>query len=216
MTFEGLERAIIHWITCTIHHPVLGGVFRVVQSESVGIPLFLLALCLLARRDGSTALRTLATAAFAFGVGMAVASVLWAAIPRERPPHAYARWLRTEAELCRCAEEPEAFAVRDRVNWRRSFPSRHGVTVGVFVTAMVLASRTLGILAILYGALVAVGRVYVGRHWPSDVLAGIAIGAVLSVLAWRVAPWALRMAARLPPPPGFRRATPSPTDGARG
>jgi membrane-associated phospholipid phosphatase len=195
---EAIEKAIIHWLTCTVHHPVLGTVFRVVQSDALAIPLFLLAACVVARRDGRTALRTVASGAAAFGVGMLVASLLWATVPRERPPHAYERLLRTDAELATCAEHPEAFPVRDRVSSRRSFPSRHGITVGAFVTVLFLASWRLGVLAILYGSLVAVGRVYVGRHWPSDVLAGLVLGTLFAVVMWRVAPRVGGWVTRLP------------------
>ncbi|MEZ6027747.1 MAG: phosphatase PAP2 family protein [Planctomycetota bacterium] len=205
MTLDGIERAVIHAITCTWHHPVLGGVFRVLQSDAVAIPLFLLATSLVARRDGHRAARTVLTGAAAFGVGMLIATLLWATIPRERPPHAYERWLRSESELATCASHPEAFPVRDRVSTRRSFPSRHGITVGAFVTALVLASWRLGLLAIPYGLLVAVGRVYVGRHWPTDVLAGIVIGTTLSLVAWRLAPRFLTW----PPPWPGRGAKPA-------
>ncbi len=187
-TLQDIEKAILHFITCTAHHPTLGKFFRAIQSDRIGIPLTLLALSLIARRDRWRAWRALIAGASAVGLGMLIASLCWAIIPRERPPHAYERLLRTDAALATCASQPEAFPIRDRVNSRRSFPSRHAITVGALATALWLASRVAGMLAILYGVLVLWGRMYVGRHWPTDLLAGVVLGSVLAVLTWRLVP----------------------------
>jgi membrane-associated phospholipid phosphatase len=68
--------------------------------------------------------------------------------------------------------------------WLNSaFPSGH--TTGYFAAATVYAAKfprlapTLGML----GAAVALSRVYFGHHWPSDVLAGAALGTGAGLLA---------------------------------
>jgi undecaprenyl-diphosphatase len=76
-----------------------------------------------------------------------------------------------------------------------SFPSGHAVASTVFYGALcALAwrharSRTLRVLACAVGAmlvvLVAFSRVYLGAHYATDVVAGIAVGAVCLALALR-------------------------------
>jgi undecaprenyl-diphosphatase len=65
-----------------------------------------------------------------------------------------------------------------------SFPSGHACAAFAAATALALAFRGRGGgFAFLPAALIAVSRVYVGVHYPTDVLAGAAIGALL---AWAV------------------------------
>lgn len=63
-----------------------------------------------------------------------------------------------------------------------SFPSDH--TAGALAVAIVLLAfhRRLGIVAILGAALVGYARIYVGDHYPLDVLVGAADGVVGAVL----------------------------------
>jgi membrane-associated phospholipid phosphatase len=129
---------------------------------------------------------------------MLVADVMWATIHRDRPTQAYEVILRTPEELATCASRPEALALRSDGSTSRSFPSRHGLTVGVFVTVLWKARRWAGLAALAYGIVVAVGRVYVGKHWPTDLLAGALLGLLLALLWWRLVP---RILPRLAPPP---------------
>ncbi len=187
--FEQLERDIIHLLNCRLHSPGFGSFLVALQSERYAIVAFLIAAVVIAIRNRRAALRATLTAAGAFGVCMGIASLMWATIDRTRPPHHYDRHLTTEAEFAACASDPEAISLHMSASGRPSFPSRHGMTIGAFVTAMWLASRWAGMLALVYGALTAVGRVYAAKHWPSDVLVGIVMGIVAAVFVWRLLPW---------------------------
>ncbi|MDR3277296.1 MAG: phosphatase PAP2 family protein [Oscillospiraceae bacterium] len=64
-----------------------------------------------------------------------------------------------------------------------SFPSGH--TAAAFAAACALArgfSRRIAIPAYLLASLIAVSRVYVGVHYPSDVLAGVLVGTLCGFL----------------------------------
>ena len=86
-----------------------------------------------------------------------------------------------------------------------SFPSGHAMTAGIVyltlaaVLIRVETRRSLKLyllsLAVLVTVAVGASRVYLGVHWPSDVLAGWAAGAAWAVLWWCIALWMQRKGA---------------------
>lgn len=63
----------------------------------------------------------------------------------------------------------------------RSFPSNH-VQLSFLLSAIVFRFyRKFGLFLFLISAFIAFGRVYLGVHYPSDVLGGAAIGILLAV-----------------------------------
>ncbi len=67
-----------------------------------------------------------------------------------------------------------------------SFPSDHAVMAGAAAVGVLLASRRWGRVAVAAGLLMAFARVYVGAHYPQDVVAGLAVGALVAGLGWVV------------------------------
>jgi len=86
---------------------------------------------------------------------------------------------------------PRPFQVIDSIQGKRlatatgySFPSGHTTTGASFYTALALAykKRILTILCIILMSLVGLSRLYLGVHWPIDVLVGLIIGISFSLL----------------------------------
>jgi len=62
------------------------------------------------------------------------------------------------------------------------FPSDHATAAGAVAAGLTFLSWRLGLVTWLIALLVAFSRVYVGVHFPQDVLAGLALGAAVAVI----------------------------------
>jgi membrane-associated phospholipid phosphatase len=79
-----------------------------------------------------------------------------------------------------------------------SLPSDHATMAGAVAAGLFLANRRWGTIAAAAALLMAFTRVYVGAHYLSDVLAGLALGAAVAVIGWwAVVPLLDRLVARL-------------------
>jgi membrane-associated phospholipid phosphatase len=78
-----------------------------------------------------------------------------------------------------------------------SFPSDHATMAGAAAVGLFLVNRRLGVLAGVLAVLMAAARVYVGAHFPIDVLAGLAVGAAVAFLVQLLATPLARAIARL-------------------
>lgn len=61
------------------------------------------------------------------------------------------------------------------------FPSDHAVMAGAATLGLWLVHRRLGLITALASAAMGFARIYVGAHYPQDVLAGYALGVLVSV-----------------------------------
>ncbi len=67
------------------------------------------------------------------------------------------------------------------------FPSDHAMMAGAVTAGVWLVNRRLGVVAAIAAAVMAWARVYVGAHYPQDVVAGLVLGAALSVAGYFLA-----------------------------
>lgn len=62
-----------------------------------------------------------------------------------------------------------------------SFPSNHAAIAAAAAVALVFVSRRLGAAAVVAASAMGASRVWVGAHYPHDVLAGLAVGALVAL-----------------------------------
>jgi undecaprenyl-diphosphatase len=78
------------------------------------------------------------------------------------------------------------------------FPSDHATAAGAVAAGLFFVSWRLGAVTTLWAMLIAFSRVYVGVHYPQDVVAGLALGATVAVIgAFLIVPILTRIAAWL-------------------
>lgn len=120
------------------------------------------------RDDGQSAVVASALTGIATLVAVTVnAQVISPLIGRVRPCNA----LRHTTTLLTCSTD-------------YSMPSDHAVIAGVFAAGLWIIDRRIGFVATLLSMLLAFSRVYVGVHYPSDVLAGLIAGALIMSLIY--------------------------------
>ena len=97
----------------------------------------------------------------------------------------------------------------EMLTYNSSFPSGHSMMAAmVYLTIGILLARTqpqkrvrvfIIAISVLITVLVGISRVYLGVHWPTDVLAGWTLGGAWAMLFWLVA---MKVDPRVSPP-GF-------------
>jgi membrane-associated phospholipid phosphatase len=66
-------------------------------------------------------------------------------------------------------------------------PSDHAVMAGAVTAGLFLVNRRLGVIAAVLALLMAFSRVYIAAHYPLDVLAGLGLGAAVSLAGYALA-----------------------------
>lgn len=176
-------------------HPALDLLFTWVSERwTFSIPLLLILLWDAVRRAGRQGLRLWLLLVVSIGIGDAVGNTLKSWIAEPRPCYSH------HALLVEAGGRP-----MDRCEGARAtgMPSNHALNFFLTATFMATASTWRGwqVGLVVAAVLVALSRVYLGKHLPSQVAAGAAIGMALGILA---ALWACYHRACIPGAPGER------------
>ncbi len=160
----GFDFAILDFIRENITNPVLDVVMKIITgSGNAGIIWIAAALlCLIFKKTRKAGV----CMAIALILGLVICNLtLKPIIARPRP-----FMLREEIELIISA--PSGF----------SFPSGHTVSSFAAAFGLFIYHKKLGIVALIWAILVAVSRLYMYVHYPTDVLTGIVIGILCAVI----------------------------------
>ncbi|MBP5868705.1 phosphatase PAP2 family protein [Streptomyces sp. LBUM 1478] len=123
-----------------------------------------------ARREGAAASVMALAVPFVVVVAFGVDAGLKLLVREDRP--------------CRSLDASTLEACPAPGDW--SFPSNHAAIAAAAAVALLFVSRRLGRLAAVAACAMALSRVWVGVHYPHDVVAGVVVGAVVSLLAMTV------------------------------
>src|SRR3954469_8662079 len=112
--------------------------------------------------------RTVVAAGLSAAVGLLVAQLLSRVIDRPRP------FVADPSQVHLFVPHPID----------SGFPSDHATAAFAIGVAVLLRHRVAGIVVLVLAALLAVGRVAIGVHYPSDVLAGGLLGSAVAIALW--------------------------------
>lgn len=142
--------------------------FYVNASEALFVAT--LALVFLAARGAAHAAwrRASVAAVLSAGLGLAIAKLVSELVDRARP----------------FVADPGGVHLFSGHAADPGFPSDHATAAFAIAVAILLRKRSWGYVALVAAAVLSVGRVALGVHYPSDVLAGAALGSAAALVLW--------------------------------
>lgn len=153
------DLSVLFFINQRLANPIFDFIFKSVHYLSYAL-LALLILYFVFKKDKTIVLLMI----IAVIASSAAASVLKNAVARERPYQTL--------EIRQLVEEDD----------NRSFPSNHAQLSFILSAIVFPFRRRFGLVLFLLSTVMGIGRIYVGVHYPSDVLGGAVIGILLAIL----------------------------------
>jgi undecaprenyl-diphosphatase len=189
-----MDTAILQFINQQLVTPSLDVVMASLSSWAVWWPFFILAAGIGLFMGGFKVRAMLVVIGLAVGVSDGLVCKNLKHIASRPRPHQVIAGIRT-IDLAKATPRLLAMALPLRIRVSapenpalkgNSFPSSHASNCFAIATVCFLFYRRRGWIAFLPAGLVAISRVYVGVHWPSDVLVGSLIGVACGWISFSV------------------------------
>jgi undecaprenyl-diphosphatase len=164
-----LERAIYD---VSLHHHWVGSLFHGVEQASIPVMVVITGLLWFLARPGRDRKWKLACANgyAAAALGYVIAFVIHHVYDRARPYEAHA------------IRHPWSSSTD------ASFPSDHTSLSFAIAFAVLMFDTLAGVVFLVIAAIIGVGRLFIGAHYPGDVLAGVAVGLGAAFVVVRLLP----------------------------
>src|SRR3954447_2898837 len=153
----------------SLHHHWVGSLFHGIEQASIPVMVLLTGILWFFSRPGGDPKWKLASASgyLAAAIAYVVAFVIHHVYDRPRPYEAHA------------ISHPWSSSTD------ASFPSDH-TSVSFAIAFAVLAFDTVaGVVFLIIASIIGLGRLFIGAHYPGDVLGGVAVGLVAAILVVR-------------------------------
>jgi undecaprenyl-diphosphatase len=195
-SLRDVELDLLRRITCDWATPLVDGLVPFVDHAGFGaaVVVLLLLVVALTRPGRRRVVLGALTLVLTMGVAHGVREAIWRVAPRTRPGSTFPeeKILRGPLETKTCGEHPDMWVERGHPPGSPAFPSSHTVTIAACAVGLTVAAPWAGALAWLYALLVGYGRLYQGKHWPTDILGSLVLTALLGWACTRLARRLLR------------------------
>ncbi|WP_165425581.1 phosphatase PAP2 family protein [Streptomyces sp. BK022] len=166
---SGIDGAVYVDVVDAAHHAPVWLDQLVSGYSSYGLALFALLMVIgwwrARHRDAAQAVKALAAPVLTV-LAFVVSSSLKQAVQENRP--------------CQSLHVITLEACPAAGDW--SFPSNHATLAAAAAVALWIVSARLGVIATIGALAMAASRVWVGAHYPHDIVAGLAVGALVAAL----------------------------------
>lgn len=149
-------------------------IMQILSHRLIWIPLYLFIIFQIIHKKGIRGIRIILLIIFTVTmVDLACAEVLKPGFQRLRP--------------CHDLEIKDVVQVLGACGGKYSFPSAHAAnTMALALSVFWFSNRKFGIVLTLWSIAVGYSRIYLGVHYPLDVVGGFLLGALIAYLVFRV------------------------------